>query len=849
MSLWDQIRCLITNQDLASYQPPSVNTALLIPSPSAAVPTNSSLLPDFILRHWHNRTPRQRKSLVVQLCILVSLSYYILSPSLPFLNREDKMFSKRPDKYTTGLINMRNDCFANSSLQAYSSSPALTSYLNQFIKSFRKLTLFIHEHNIDIERLIKLRLEHSPNLEHSKFKSANSKFDIPLHIAMARLVQILQGTQMTSRTVSVWTFLHVLENIFNAKISRSQHDAHELTQLINETLENENLKLKSFYRFISKNLHVIVNFPSPQDYSELEMIQVPEFPFDGLIMNQMRCLSCQCYSKPNFVPFLILTLSTPQTPHAELEKILDENEKATIEGYQCLKCRISRIVEHEDNINRNITDPEEKKHLATIRELNKDREFCINQDLPEDLEDYIRKYSVQGVDVSEITSTVFKKSQILKPPKIFTIHLSRSSFDGQNITRNSCRVTFNDHLTLSIGKDYHNKLRQFQQETGDADESSYRGRRTWSVLTTDINDVEDEDVQREDIDLRGPSSADDVSEEVETDADKSEITDDSPVEGDSALDNSSIASADSISRDGTPVSLQHSDSNEASLQKATSGISEKQKDDLRIHFQKFKFNENDVYKYRLRAMIRHFGSHTQGHYECYKHKPLFVKDKEGNIYKLSPQIEDETTGDIICDATPMVGSDTPIVSDSEPKDSKMRRKFSVVSRLSTNSTDFNESGYDSAEEGKRSRFSSFIGRTPSVIQADPVSVEEIIQSGVQTPSEMYVDDPAVPHPKVEDKSNLFNGYDLKQSFNGKKHKENKIKVKKISSLINNPYWRISDARIQEVSTSYVLSEVTTVYMLFYERVDNKQIRRHSHGHHHHHHQHAHIHSRLNEEQE
>ena len=63
---------------------------------------------------------------------------------------------------------------------------------------------------------------------------------------------------MTTRTISVWTFLHELENIFNAKMSRSQHDAHELTQLINETLENENLKFKSFVRFITLNLETIL---------------------------------------------------------------------------------------------------------------------------------------------------------------------------------------------------------------------------------------------------------------------------------------------------------------------------------------------------------------------------------------------------------------------------------------------------------------------------------------------------------------------------------------------------------------------------------------------------------------
>ena len=41
-------------------------------------------------------------------------------------------------------------------------------------------------------------------------------------------------------------------------MSRSQHDAHELTQLINETLENENLKFKSFVRFITLNLETIL---------------------------------------------------------------------------------------------------------------------------------------------------------------------------------------------------------------------------------------------------------------------------------------------------------------------------------------------------------------------------------------------------------------------------------------------------------------------------------------------------------------------------------------------------------------------------------------------------------------
>lgn len=116
------------------------------------------------------------------------------------------MFTKRPDKHTTGLINLRNDCFANSSLQAYSSLPSLTEYLNKFITSFNQLVNFIKSHNINTDELIQLRIEHHKSLQNDKFKSSNQKFDIPLHIAMASMVKKLQETQMTSKTISVWTF-------------------------------------------------------------------------------------------------------------------------------------------------------------------------------------------------------------------------------------------------------------------------------------------------------------------------------------------------------------------------------------------------------------------------------------------------------------------------------------------------------------------------------------------------------------------------------------------------------------------------------------------------------------------
>ncbi|KGR04206.1 ubiquitin carboxyl-terminal hydrolase 16 [Candida albicans GC75] len=819
--IWNQLKCLITNQDLNTikhFPQPTTTTTQQIDCLSIL---NYPFIPTLLLNYWNRKTYSEKKSLLLQISLILSISLYILTPSLPFY-KQKPMFSKRPDKHTTGFINLRNDCFANSSLQAYSSVPSLTDYLNKFIASYRQLVEFVKSNNIDIQELINLRLELNKNLQNSKFKRSNSTFEVPLHMAMASMVKKLQETEMTTRTISVWTFLHELENIFNAKMSRSQHDAHELTQLINETLENENLKFKSFVRFITLNLETILKrIPDPQDYSQLDKIVVPEFPFDGLILSQMTCLTCHGVSQPNFTPFVILTLPVPMTTTTNLETLLEQNESEQIEGYQCIKCRVSKIAMNEEHLKRQIP-LEDVDYINKIIDLNNNPNLCINEDLPEDLENFIKNYNVEGIDASRITSTVQKKSQILKPPKIFGLHLSRSSFDGQVVTRNSCRVKFSDKMTLSIGKEYHDKLKQFQTMVQKEDEK-LREKYTSNVLTTDENDMEDEDVQREDIDEKGEEDDDDDDEDVTTDDgtatengtdDLDDETDEEEEEDDDDI--SSVMSRETETQSVTtsstirPNSGPTGSSQEYSINSAP--ISHKQTDNLKELFKRFKFNDNDLYKYRLRAVIKHMGSHTQGHYECYKHKPLYVKDKNGNIFKLSPEIKDELTGEIHCEATPV---------ESNPAQSNANNGSATMRSSS--------SGSSENDEGFRHKFSTMMGRRPSVFQANPTGVEEILSSGLQTPAEILVDDP-----NQNNFDNAFATHNFRDAFNGnkdtatnkKQEEEKKVKMKKIPSIISKPYWRISDATVTEVSKASVLAEETTVYMLYYERVDRKQIKRH-----------------------
>lgn len=186
--IWNQLKCLITNQDLNTikhFPQPTTTTTQQIDCLSIL---NYPFIPTLLLNYWNRKTYLEKKSLLLQISLILSISLYILTPSLPFY-KQKPMFSKRPDKHTTGFINLRNDCFANSSLQAYSSVPSLTDYLNKFIASYRQLVEFVKLNNIDIQELINLRLELNKNLQNSKFKRSNSTFEVPLHMAMASMVK------------------------------------------------------------------------------------------------------------------------------------------------------------------------------------------------------------------------------------------------------------------------------------------------------------------------------------------------------------------------------------------------------------------------------------------------------------------------------------------------------------------------------------------------------------------------------------------------------------------------------------------------------------------------------------
>lgn len=695
------------------------------------------------------------------------------------------MFTKRPDKHTTGLINMRNDCFANASIQAFSALPGLTKYLNLFLKIYGNFFRIGTKYHISFANIISRdEVHHILQLSSSRKRHdigddnapLKDLFIVTLHLALAEMVKKLQETQMATRTISVWTFLHELERIYNAKISRSQHDAHELTQLIVETLETEN---EVCANILKKLIDAIVKEGASE--LDIEAIDVPDFPFTGLLLSQMKCLTCLHVSKPSFSPFQMLTLHPPQAPTSDLESLLNENETETISGYQCLKCRIEAIVLYQNDAGHG-QGIQADREMSMLQQLSSDENLFINEDLPTSLESFMETFTSQ---VKPVTSKVFRTTQIIKPPRVFAVHLSRSTFDGVSVSRNPCRVSFKEKLNISLKQDQVNEI-QKHREFFDLklDKSMLK------ILTTDVNDMEDESLQREDIEEEGYDS---------------ETT-----EGTSGTD------ADTLSLESlgsSSMSMDGSDSPSLGTETAMQGVTDasregtngealcsRQKLKLQRHFQKFHFEESNIYRYRLLAMIKHQGSHTQGHYECYKRKPLFVKDPAGNILKISPEI-DETS---LLEASALVGK--------EIRDGR-----------DTHDGSRNSASYEDRPGALRNKFSSMMGRRPSISHTDPdlADPQEILRSGMATPAEVMVN-----HgdyflgPSISELNELLKGVEIaKASAKVKSNLESKVKMKKIPSLIKTPFWKVGDSQVMEVSKSSVLLETASVYMLYYERVN------------------------------
>ncbi|OWB61050.1 hypothetical protein B5S29_g1934 [[Candida] boidinii] len=696
----------------------------------------------------------------ISISLLLLLSVYIL---IPTIFKNSKMFSssnsKRPDKYTTGLINMTTDCFANSTLQSLASLNGLNEYLNKLIKFHSIISIIISSAPTDTDKNIE-----SQKLLTSTFPS------LSLHYGLIDILSKLQETIYTSRVISVWDFLHILEKIYNSRISRNQHDAHELLQLILETLEKEHLSLKLF---ILKNSKFLLNYriqsvsqSNSSSSSESLFINfnklvesLPIFPFSSELESYFKCLKCGGVSSKNYNPMTILSLAVPQESYISLDSLFKRNESELIDDYSCLKCKLKFILNqllNSENKNQDL--------IITLKNLINDQNVLINDDLSNIIsnnntnnENYDSKllYEIENFQIDPsnkklMKSTINKKTCLITPPKILTVHLSRSIYLSSQALRNSCQVEFNGNLELVIDeiirKDYkshvygkeiefindiNNKnnsnkknlelIRQTRTFQDDDMNNSHSNFNNKSESVTDTNsaqidnitdsskisltldstaDADDESIKKltaeleskvkintgkslafqekpedefvddssnnklmkslnnsgdddddEEVDYKSSDEENDLDEDDEdcdskspplknivppdedddVDSDDEQDYDNIKLEVKNSSSNSSPESETTKSK-STVDTIDSQETNQTSLLSAIQNIPKTLEATPQQQQQQSQPKELKKYNYKLRAVVRHQGSHQLGHYECYRRKPIYYKNISNNEY-------------------------------------------------------------------------------------------------------------------------------------------------------------------------------------------------------------------------
>ncbi|SJM85113.1 uncharacterized protein ZBIST_2050 [Zygosaccharomyces bailii] len=756
--------------------------------------------------------------------VLTVLSIYVLAPSVTYLIFGENMFSsgsKRSDKTTTGLINNRNDCFANSSVQALSALPKLTLYLNDILKQATQVAkdlkgddvgpreepnqpgsaesrqtatanngpglsqkqietlatpkaeleqnpLDMHMANMSINRpgLSALKSnatlttlkdndnggDETPEMSlHLADESGDTPVDdsrlpkLPMHRSLASMLEQLQRTITSTRYLSIWPLLHCLEVIFNARISSGQNDAHELTQVILETLQKENIKLREFV-----NNHNI-------------SMRIPEIPFRGKTADHLVCTACRNSSKVKTHQFIMYPLTVPQALQSKLADMVSDNQTETIEGYSCLTCKVSKILENERGRDTSKYPVTEQNILKSLS--NALPNMLINDDVSEDLHNYIDGYDKDGCAVGKLKSTIVKKTVVVEAPPILLIHLSRSIFNGATYSRNSCAVNFDEILQLQ--------------------------------------------------------------EQV--------------------IENNRCVGINTVA-------------------------------------------------YRLKAIVKHSGSHSQGHYQCYRHKPDFVKDIDTHavinrtpvidaslVNIQDPQASKEMAATEMMEppsrqlgdshtnlsSTSLSNSSTsPRVDNPEnPEDrtfdqgdsAKMSRKPSAIKKITNflsgktslgNQSSDNTETSDSETGGRgrkltASRSVEGNSRNPSSIRKS--SSRSRNPSAIRTSENMSRTSSSTSRSRASSVSSFHRNRSRANSISSDRtpsdfsettsSEENlgttasetddnsadptarKRHLKKIKSVTKYPYWLISDTAVHEAKPQEVLNETKYVYMLFYERFE------------------------------
>ncbi|KAJ8606114.1 hypothetical protein MRB53_041190 [Persea americana] len=404
----------------------------------------------------------------------------------------------------TGLSNPANDCFINSTLQALAGLDAFCAALRAYAVAFRSRSqkeLAEHQdhsdktsENVDrdVRRIVQLATTSSSAGDAPD--SLTSLDHGPITLALSHLLSQLRGEhgRPAKKVLSAHEFVHALEVVFGATVSRRQQDAQEFLQIVlemvweewrtldrtsesqtspaaptkddeqalYEQLRTDSVECQPSRSLDSKPLGDAAECELDTDASSvvrsLSLHSAQEapgpastglcgtrFPLEGTLTSALTCQTCQYTPPSSTSTFLSLTLHVPQTSNTTLSACIDSLTKMEhIDDFLCDKCRLLHalsIAQHASKSSEDETGDREDTITAALSATPLMISETLERKLP---------------PTSSAPRSRIAKSTTLSPPATtLCFHLSRSIFDvssghGSNSIKNQARVSFPETLVL-----------------------------------------------------------------------------------------------------------------------------------------------------------------------------------------------------------------------------------------------------------------------------------------------------------------------------------------------------------------------------------------------------------------